>query len=75
MLPGEADAAVHLDAVLGAVLCGDGREGGSDGGRELVGTFVPSAASSMARAASHTAPVARSVSAIIPAHLCLMAWN
>ena len=29
----------------------------------------------MARAASHTAAVARSVSAIMPAHLCLMAWN
>ena len=29
----------------------------------------------MARAASHTAAVARSVSAIISAHLCLMAWN
>ncbi len=32
-------------------------------------------ASSIARAASHTAAVARSVSAIISAHLCLMAWN
>src|SRR6478735_7422999 len=31
--------------------------------------------SSMARAASHTAAVARSVSAIISAHLCLIAWN
>ena len=31
--------------------------------------------SSIARAASHTAAVARSVSAIISAHLCLMAWN
>ena len=29
----------------------------------------------MARAASQTAAVARSVSAIISAHLCLMAWN
>ena len=29
----------------------------------------------MARAASQTAAVARSVSAIMPAHLCLMAWN
>ena len=34
-----------------------------------------SRASSKARAASQTAAVARSVSAIISAHLCLMAWN
>ena len=34
-----------------------------------------SAASSSARAASQTAAVARSVVAIISAHLCLMAWN
>ena len=35
----------------------------------------PCSSSSIARAASHTAAVARSVSAIMPAHLCLMAWN
>ena len=78
VLPGEADAAVHLDAVLGAVLRGDGRQCGGDRGGELESGFfrdVFAAASSMARAASHTAAVARSVSAIISAHLCLMAWN
>ena len=35
VLPGEADAAVHLDAVLRAVLGGDGCERGGDGGGEL----------------------------------------
>ena len=76
MLPGEADAAVHLDAVLGAVLRRDRGQRGGDGRGELEGAvFLASRASSMARAASHTAAVARSVSAIISAHLCLMAWN
>ena len=37
VLPGEADAAVDLDAVLGAVLGGDGGEGRGDGGGELEG--------------------------------------
>ena len=40
VLPGEADATVHLDAVLGAVLSGDGRERGGDGGGELVGGVI-----------------------------------
>ena len=78
VLPGEADAAVHLDAVLGAALRGGGRQRGGHGRGELESAVVCeplSRASSMARAASHTAAVARSVSAIISAHLCLMAWN
>ena len=78
VLPGEADAAVHLDAVLGAVLRGGGRQRGGDGRGELESGFFRAGfwrCSSMARAASHTAAVARSVSAIISAHLCLMAWN
>ena len=80
VLPGEADAAVHLDAVLGAALSGGRRQRGGDGGGELESavpqtSFSDRRASSMARAASHTAAVARSVSAIISAHLCLMAWN
>ena len=76
VLPGEADAAVHLDAVLRAVLRGDGGQRGGDRGGELESAVVARRrASSMARAASHTAAVARSVSAIMPAHLCLMAWN
>ena len=78
VLPGEADAAVHLDAVLGAVLRGGGRQRRGDRGGELESACPPwrfSRCSSMARAASHTAAVARSVSAIISAHLCLMAWN
>ena len=35
VLPGEADAAVHLDAVLGAVLRGGGRQRRGDRGGEL----------------------------------------
>ena len=40
VLPGESDATVHLDAVLGAVLRGDRGECGGHGGGEPIGRFA-----------------------------------
>ena len=77
VLPGEADAAEDLDAVLGALLSGGGRERG-----HAAATHVRAAASALvgrlvveARAASHTAARACSIATSMWAHLCLTPWN
>ncbi|SKW46924.1 Uncharacterised protein [Mycobacteroides abscessus subsp. abscessus] len=51
--------------------------GASVAATEAANSTTPgfSSASSRARAASHTAAVARSVTAAMVAHLCLMPWN
>lgn len=77
VLPGEADTAVHLDAVLRALLGGGRGQRRRDRGGEpemrSLGTFFPHLIKALA--ASHTAAVARSVTATMLAHLCLTAWN
>lgn len=64
VFPREADAAVHLMQSWCVVLCGGGRQRGRDGRGELEmgGRRTAFRTSSSARAASHTAAVARSVS-------------
>ncbi len=73
MLPGEADAAVHPNAVPRSAekrWCQRNAATAANSTSELDSPR----ASFKARAASHTA-AARPVSAIISAHLCLIAWN
>ena len=72
VLPGEADAAVHLDVELGAEVGGrDGQRGRRGRARPRTGGRRPRPA----RAASHTEAVASSVATIMLAQWCLTAWN
>ena len=73
MLPGAADAAEHLDAVLDVCLRGGDADarGQRRGDRELV--VIPESAA--ARAASAAATSACSARHSISAHRCLTAWK